>query len=308
MSTPNRHGPTLATPMLVATIGLASPAMLSAQDGGGGSRSATENGGPQAPEALAGKELRQIHPDWTGRVQAAGWYAAPGGKMVVPGTPAGSERVSLSTINLDSPRIGPYFEAAVRDGNWRLGVHAATASADDRESVATEARTIGNVPIAAGDTVQASLDYACFGAEAAWRLPVPGVLAGPRIPDLHATWEVVGGMRFHDLDIRIRAPSGRAEAGGFFADPYAGLCLTLGLVYGFTVEVRGSVGGFFSGETRSVFSREAVVAIMWQPTRAVALEGGYRISAFDLEKGDNADRFRFNGAVAGLFAGITVRF
>jgi len=50
------------------------------------------------------------------------------------------------------------------------------------------------------------------------------------------------------------------------------------------------------------------VGVTWRPVRHVGVQVGYRQLAFDLEDGEGTDRFRFRGAMAGVFAGVTVRF
>lgn len=248
---------------------------------------------------------RYIQPTWKIQFQPSVWYDSPGGKLRFPG---GSTEVQMQDINLDSPRISPYAELHLRDGNWRLGFSGSAVSLSDRGAIQTQSTTIGSIPIAAGDRTVSSFDFATFQAEVGYRLPVGGLLTGKNDPDFYTTWEVVGGLRLYDVDTHISAPAGSVSAHEFLGAPYLGFRADMEVIHGFAVELEASYAAFSDGGDESVFGGNVEAGFIWRPWTNVGLRAGYRMLLTDIKSGSGNNRFEWNGAAAGLFGGLTLRF
>jgi hypothetical protein len=260
--------------------------------------------GPGEPP-IPPKQLKYIQPPWHIQFEPEVWYVAPGGTLRLPG---GSAEENLANFNLDNPRVSPLGSLSVREGDWRLAVGGMAFSTNDRGSVQGDSGNMGGQPFVPGTPVTSSLDFTTFQMEAAYRLPVSGLLAGDPIPDFYATWEAVGGVRFFDVDFNLRFPTGDTGVHEFFASPVIGVRLAMEMTYGFTIELEGDIGAFGDGGNRTVFTDDIVVGIMWRPQENIGVRVGYRQVAFTLASGDGNDKFRWDGALAGLHAGVVLRF
>jgi hypothetical protein len=233
------------------------------------------------------------------------WFAAAGGNVRLPGS---RESAQLETFNLDNPRMSPMGSLQVRDGDWRLAVSGLAFSTRDRGTVRGDFGEIGGQGFVPGTPVTSTMDVASFQFQAGYRLPVSGLLAADIVPDFYATWEVVGGVRFVDVNYDLRFPSGSAGAHEFFASPVVGFRLAMEMTYGFSVEVEGDLGGFSDGGDRTVFSDVVNVGLLWRPQPNIGVRVGYRQVAFNLSSGKGAETFKWDGALAGLHAGLVLRF
>jgi hypothetical protein len=249
-------------------------------------------------------QQRFAQPAWRIQFEPEVWFCAPGGEFRLAGSTS-SSRVEF--FNLDDPRVSPMGTLHVRDGDWRLAVSGMTFAERDRGTVKQFTGEFGGQAFTPGTRVVSTLDFTSAQFEVGYRLPVSGLLAGENIPDFFATWEAVGGVRFMDVDFDLRFPTGTADAHEFFTTPYLGFRLAMEMSHGFTVEVEGSAG-YFGGGDRSAFSDDVNVGFMWRPHPNIGVRAGYRQIAFILKSGSGAERFEWDGALAGLHAGVVVRF
>jgi opacity protein-like surface antigen len=75
----------------------------------------------------------------------------------------------------------------------------------------------------------------------------------------------------------------------------------------FTVDLQSEIG-FQPVSDRTSWSWGVMVGGTWRPMENVGVRLGYRQLLFDLKNGADADEFKFRGGMAGLFAGIELRF
>jgi len=69
-------------------------------------------------------------------------------------------------------------------------------------------------------------------------------------------------------------------------------------------------GGAWAEANRSVFSFDMSVAFRWEPSRNFGVEVGWRQMLLIMQDGEEGtvEEFEYTGGVAGLFAGVVVRF
>src|SRR3954463_1854038 len=254
MPPPLRHGRRAARSRrrpLCSAIVLAAACPCAAQEG----IPAPPPSEPEAPPAL-----RLAQPPYTIQFEPSVWYASPGGKLRMPG---GSSTHWIDTFNLDSPRLSPYGELHLREGNWRLGFCAMSSREHPRGPIQNDFGEIGGVGFGPGDRTPASLDFTTFQAEVGYRLPISGVATGKEQPEFLATNELVAGVRFYDFRFDLDLPSGHTGAHEVAGTPYIGLRLAMEIVYGFTVDVEASLAGFDDGRDLTIFGSDIVVGVMW---------------------------------------------
>ncbi len=249
--------------------------------------------------------------EWTIRIDPAAWYAAPGGRVWMPGTSmtGGGERFKVAALNVDSPRLAPAGAVHYQSGDWRFSVSGFGFSSDDRGSVAPAAAQYGTLSIAAGDPLTSTLDFVSGDATVAYRIFERKM--GTRdngAPKFVPAIDVLGGVRVYDVELSIAGPSDSITAGEFFAEPFAGLGLDMQFVEDVMIEVRSSVGAFSDFGDRSSISWDISAALTWRPTANFGVQVGYRQLAFTLTDGDSPEKFEYSGALAGLYFGGSLKF
>ncbi len=249
-------------------------------------------------------------PDWRFEIKPVAWYVAPGGDLRLPGNAVdgGGEQHNLSELNLDSPRFSPAGEVRAAHGDWRFTLGGVGFSVGDRGWVPDESGQIGSLGFDPGDAMVSSLDFASAQGSVGYRLwheeKGRTEAGGPRIA---AGLQGVGGLRIYDIDFEVRGPSDATSFDDVLGDPFLGATLTLGFVERFTIEVTVLLGYFSTGDDEA-FSWDTMVGLAWHPRPYFALEVGYRQLAFDLTSGSGDEEFSWRGAMAGLYAGGSLRF
>ena len=82
----------------------------------------------------------------------------------------------------------------------------------------------------------------------------------------------------------------------------------MNIVDRFDIDLQVLAGGFDAGRGHSSFSIEIVNGYTYRPIENVGVQVGYRLSWYSLQDGSDVNRFDYTGAVAGLFAGVVIRF
>ncbi len=245
---------------------------------------------------------------WTLRVQPVVWYAGYSGKLVLPGQSAGSNKTTIGELDADNPRLTPAGSIQVGTGNWTFGVSGAVYSSNDRSTTIGRSGEIGSIAYNAGDSLRTSLDFSTLEATVAYRLGRwdldDSARGGVKVVP---TLDVLGGVRMYDTQYDItRAGGGATSTDKFFAEPIAGVRGSLELAERFTVDVQLSMGAMAG--SRETFSWDVMAGFSWHPVEHLGIVVGYRNLAFDLKSGDGTNKFRHDGAIAGLYFGVDVRF
>lgn len=283
---------TRAIPGLV-TASLAITAAARAQD--------TPENPPAVVQSLDDPKMYQI------KIEPRLWYISPSGDVTLPGSPANTPSVSLDTLNMDSPRLSPSGDATIRFGRWSVNLSGA-ATSSDRSTVAQAAGQIGGFSFNPGDPIRTSFDFATGEASVGYSL---GTWAISKRSNgsfgMVADLSVLGGLRVYDLEIGVGATTpNTARADEFFLEPIAGGRLEMEFAKDFSIDVQTTFG--YMPADRESSSWDIRLAFSWRPVENLGVQLGYRNMFMTLETGDGAERFEFDGGVAGLFAGIQIRF
>lgn len=257
--------------------------------------------GETAPaESAAAPEAQR---DWIVRLDVRGWYVAPAGELTLPSSGPAGNAVKLSTLDADSPRFSPYGELSVQADRLLFTLAGANFSAD-RSTTATSAFRLGDVEITPGDTVRTDLDFTLAQASVGYRVFDHDFDAAG---DNRIRIWALGGVRLQDLSFDVSEPGvNRTRRDVFTGEPFVGVRTEGRLARDFYADLDLSVGAWPG--SRSTFSFDVAVAFSWRPVSWFGAQVGYRLLITDTETGDGPGRFRFDGSMAGLFAGVTLRF
>ncbi len=244
---------------------------------------------------------------WTLRFEPSLWYVSPGGSFEMPDSTVGEIR--CEDLNLDSPRPSFFGELQVQQDRYGLLASAAIFDAQDRGAIAEQGGVIDGVPFSTGDRLVTTLEFVSVEAAAWYRFyenprgEMPG--GGFRY---RPSWDLLAGGRIYDIGLDIDAPAGRASESAFFAEPYVGIRFSMDLAERFTVDVTGSIGYFNDGHESRSLSWDIIAGFQWSPTNNFGMQIGFRQLAFRLHDGGDQGAFEFNGAMAGLYGGVVLRF
>jgi hypothetical protein len=244
------------------------------------------------------------------RFEPALWYSAPGGQLSLPGGGGEGDAVWMEDLNLDTPRATPSGELHIRSGDWRVSLLAFAFGSGDRDATAPEDGRIGPVSFAEGDALTASLDFASYEATVGYRVDwLPKKWDFSADEEFGASFEAIGGLRVYDLNASVRGAGGEGSVDELFAEPVAGVRLSMLVIEEVTIDAQTTIGFFSDGGGRSSISWDVLVGFMWNPTENLGVQVGYRQLAFNLQDGDDrTEDFRYRGALAGLYVGAVLRF
>ncbi len=244
-------------------------------------------------------------PGWTVRFEPFVWYVAPGGDLKLPG---GGQDVKLEVMDMDNPRLSPAAEFDLKFGNWRFTLGGFSFQGKTDASAATESGQIGGVSFSAGDLLKSELDLQSFQATAGYRVWEEALNPRDGIYALVFGLDVLAGARIYDVSASVQQAAGPdvPSTSEFFAEPIAGVRADFDFYRAFSIDLR-TTAGYMPGD-RSVWSLDIALSGVYRPVENVGVMIGYRQLLFDLDSGDGDEEFRFSGGLAGLFAGIELRF
>lgn len=284
------------------------------QDLGAAGEAASMAGpGGTAPAAPSGESIDALQPDaWTVRLEPRAWYVSPSGRVRLPGGSTRSDSVRVERLNLDTPRLSPAGELRFKSGRVVASFNG-SAYGLDRTTAADSTFVLGGVAAQPGDLLDVSFDMTTVqvtGGYQVWRKAFgqgPGAPASERDPVL--SLDLFGGARVYDVDIAVAEPGAgtASDADEFFVEPILGARAEATLARDFTIDLELS-GGYFADSDRSVSSVDVAVAFQWRPHPNVGLQIGWRQLAFELQDGEGTGEFEYPGRLAGVFAGVSVRF
>jgi hypothetical protein len=261
--------------------------------------------GARAQEPSADDVLTPPADRWTIRFEPSAWYAAPGGEARLPGS---SAKVQFIDLNLDQPRLAPYGELHFRNGDFRVSLSGFSVSLDDVATVVSAPMQIGSVAVGAGDLVVSSVSITSGELVGAMQIGSPRGLDGKVNGDFALSFELLGGVRMYHVDLSFAAPAGRIEADEFFLTPVVGVKSTINVHERFDIDLQVMGGALPVGGGRAAFCMEILNGYVYRPVPNVGVQIGYRLSYCSLEDGEGISAFEYSGAVAGVFAGVVVRF
>ncbi len=123
-------------------------------------------------------------------------------------------------------------------------------------------------------------------------------------------FEPLAGVRYNNLNGELRGPgilpTPRIPTGTQdWWDPIVGANVTLPLGKGFSLNVRGDVGGFGVG---SDLTWQVFPYVGWRHARWGSIQAGYRWLYMDYETGSGAGRFKYDMLNQGAQIGLTFHF
>lgn len=249
------------------------------------------------------------------------WYMGLGGDLTMPGgeggggkggptsdgLPSTSATMDLIDLGLDGPELAPGMRLDARLDPWRLTVSGFTTSVESTRRMPSPL-LFGTLVIGAGETVETQIDYSGLEFSVGYRFweKAMGLSPAGRVKALPSATVFVGA-RLHDVGVRTSMTSGMStstqDVDETFVEPIAGLRLELELYERATLDLQ--VDGGYSGPSASW---SIWAGFQYRPLDWLGLYVGYRHLGFDLETGSGADRFQWDGAAAGLGAGMVMRF
>ena len=305
--------------MLAATALLAMPTFAQPSEGAPGADQTdtrvisgnTTGSGADAPT------IEPLAPDWTIRLEPFVGYLAPAGDIRLPAATTRGDKIELTDLNLDSPRLAPIGRIQAKRDKWRIMFTGLGFNADDRGATPGIAGQIGGVAFAPGDTLTSDLSYEAFDLMIGYRVwEHTSETNDAGRTRLVAGLDLLGGVRFHHADFDVRNAPALAPAPGtilgasadeFFAEPIVGARFDLMIHEQFGLEVESTAGGFGFDDRSSVsFSIDAGFA--YRPVHWAGVKIGYRLLVFGLQDGDGADEFEWSGSMAGLYFGAQFSF
>lgn len=268
-------------------------------------------------EATPSPTSREPTDSWTVSFEPRLWYAGPSGDITFPGGTTFDEKITLDDLNMDSPRASPYGEFRVQRKRLRF-VFAGSAFDADKSSTALRSESLGSVPVFAGETT--TLGFSSWTAEARALYLVYSYIDGSTSDGrdvLRFRTLIGGGLRASSINLDLAvAPTSGLRTGlettalaydGTFAEPILAAAVELDLYERFMFSVNASGGAFGTGDlSSSSFSIEPALA--WHPQPNIGLEVGFRIHIYRLKDGSEPSQFEWSGSMAGLYAGLSLRF
>lgn len=255
---------------------------------------------PRRTGFFAGSYTRAQRPDWSTEVEANVWYGSPGGDISIGGTPL----VATDRFNIDSPRASPMVEVHSRLDPWTISLRGSLLDVDSTTSLA-EAAGLGPVTFAAGEAVSSSYRLDEFSVRAGYRVyqfDADANVYGR--PLLSAGVDLVGGLRLYDGSIGVRGASGSAGASFTHLEPLIGFAADVSFADKYEIQIQNTHAGTPSIDGQRSFTVDIQVTFKYRATENAAVQLGYRIRRNILE----GDDYELDGAVAGIFGGLTVRF
>lgn len=269
----------------------------------------------------AGDGMKSVEREWTVSIEPAVWFVGAGGDLTLPRASGGggggggggaTGEAKIDVMGLDDPQASAMGEVNLGYGRYRGAVRAAIFNLDD-DGTASEAGSIGSIDFAEGDALRGELDMWVFEAQGGYRLHE--YAARPRENGdgfvLRFYADGLGGVRAYGVDWLVDRVGGSTSPENGFDDtwiePTLGAKVGVELYEQIDIDLEFNVGAAPFGD-HSSWSWDVLVGFQWRPIENLGVQIGYRNLAFNLTDGDGDETFEWDGALAGLYGGVVVRF
>lgn len=252
--------------------------------------------------------------DWTIRLDPVAWWVSPSGKVRLPsgGATAGG-KVRLERLDLDTPELSPAGAVAINAGDFRFSFFGSSYSRDGGTTADSSFR-LGDVTLTPGDPFESTFEFSVFELTGAYRFYTYDFKERSEdkagAADVAIDFYALVGARFFDMSIGVSTGVGGGASSStdqFFGDILGGIRVEVRLARQFNINAQLTGGGFGDSD-RSSFSWDVALAAEWNPLENVGMQFGWRQIAYSFEDGDGAGKFEYDGAMAGVFAGVVIRF
>lgn len=249
--------------------------------------------------------LGATQPDWKFQFEPSAWYAGASGKVRIAGAPASSGTVRINDLHLDNPKLTPAGELHVRTGNWRFGFGTFFFSQNRLQTMGVGGQ-LGTVTFTPGDQVYSKMEQNEYVPVVGYEFWRRGSEPSDAVEFL-GRLEVFGGARLDDVEFSFSRGAAAASQSEFFGQAIIGIKGSMEIAEQFSIDLETSAGGWPGGDDYA-WSWDITVGFMWRPIPNVGVQLGYRNLVNELRSGNDAQRFYYNGGLAGLFFGAVVRF
>ncbi len=249
----------------------------------------------------AAAEVAPVSESWTVQVEPVLWYPALFGDMSV----SGGATFDVESYGLDENEASPAgeitFRSSDQDGAWWFVFSGFSFSTEGGE-VADGIVNIGGPLVEAGDRLD--FDFRFTSVEGFVEYALPAIVDEN---DVRWWFNLCGGARLYDLslDTDVNGSPATSDDNTWF-EPVGGVRMVLELPHGFGMDLATNIGGFANGDDSSM-SWSISVGFTWQFCKNAAAEIGFRHLGVDLEDGED-EPFMFDGALAGLWGSVVIRF
>lgn len=257
---------------------------------------------------------------WSVRLEPQVWYVAPEGDLNMPGGASGTPPLPLSVLEAEEPKASVAGQVTIRipqneesrwgtDDFWKSGwffsVGGASFSGDSTGTAPAGGFTIGSLAIAGSAAVSTQFEWSTFHAMVGKWIAGSDFGTGG---DVHIDIYGVAGLRVHSQDVTVSSGGGSTAASESFGAALVGIRLDVKLPCGFAADVNVN-GNYWPGDP-SCTGFEISPTFSWRPTDNLGLQLGYRLLIANCESGSEGDAgyYRFDGSLAGLYAGVEIRF
>lgn len=265
---------------------------------------------PVQPDAAAAPEDDQQAPEWTDWTQWAVafepvfWYPGIDGDIQVAGSTAAPD---IEDLELDDNDATPAFEAMLRSGPHTVRVSGFIFEESDSETARLPV-DIGAVSLNTGDAFSGEIDYSAFEATYGHRI-WDKTFRAEGDPVVHLRLNAYGGFRIYDLELSVTPLGGQGlSEDETWVDLIGGLRLEAEFTEEFSFDLAVDAGGFAIDDEEST-SVNIVTGFQWRPRPNIGAQIGWRFLFADFNDGEGGDQeFDFSGSIAGLYAGVVLRF
>lgn len=264
---------------------------------GSATASAQSESSDPTPRVLAPSDLRF-------EFQPVVWAPAVTGDVELRGS---GNDVDIDSLGFDDVQISPAARLSIGTGDFTLRASGFGFQLDEGLR-ARDDFDIGSISVAAGESFDVEFDLVSVEAIGMWRIwrrDMPRLRGGAPIA---MRLDVGGGLRLYDLDAAFTSGSGAGTRSDHtWIEPIAAAAAGVDFGERFDVDLKVTAGGLpLSNTTSSSF--DVTIAGRWDFTENVGATLGYRFLSVNLSDGDGADEFSWRGSIAGLFAGVVIRF
>lgn len=269
----------------------------------------------EQPTVIGPGEALPIWPEdrWTVRLHPRLWYVAHGGKLTMPsltGAPI-VDGTELSDLGVDKSRVAPYATFEIQGGPVIFSLAAANVSVRGSSSEPAGLPPAAlfepqGVPPPPGQ-ITARMETTIAQILGGYRVytVIFDQGADPGQPDAASNvlrLFAVGGARYYEINSRVLRNTGTGDRSEDFIDAIVGGRAQLQLARVFSVEVDVNAG-LGTGS-----SLEVAASFGYHPWPWLGVHVGYRNVFLNASSGSGATKFKFDGSLAGLFAGVSIRF
>lgn len=258
--------------------------------------------------ATADGRVQSTINEWTIEINPRLWWVSPSGDIHFPG---GSNDVSIEDLNLDTPELTPAGSLAINADRFRFSFFGASYSRNAAFTTVSPL-AVGSISLLPTGPSESSFDLGMYELTVGYRFlqrdfkhhSETSAESADLILDLYG----LAGARMYDLNIDVsQVGTGTSSVDEFFIEPIIGVRTELTIIRDFSVNLQLDGGGFGDSD-RSSFSFNVGVDFQWCPLPWIGVQIGWRQVFYSFEDGDSTDKFKYDGALAGLFAGVVLRF